>query len=308
MSARYLPSAGQFHVMGGSIWSTPMIPSWDSGYPSPETLKEEIQWLTEAFVETLLAKVPESGIEGIYFKGSAQKAWASPLDYVPELSDVDIHVLFSGDGAYERHWGTASRALDIQALVETKYFSKVKQPVHFPRPQLFILNELMQQEDYVSSPSSTVTVLYGKPYPQSDFKDSERIKRIECKHLLSDEQFLTTLPHLVIDRPSKYLWEALRRLAWRISPIAPRVLHLHGFPTEQVWSANRTTLVARLREQCEEQLARDYLKFYISGWKYFLSDSSDSDAARASVIAAARAIKRGGQIARSYLDKEAGQD
>lgn len=31
-------------------------------------------------------------ISHIWVKGSAQKRWDGPVDYVPELSDVDIHL------------------------------------------------------------------------------------------------------------------------------------------------------------------------------------------------------------------------
>ena len=40
----------------------------------------------------LLINEFEEKIEFIYAKGSAVKPWDSPLDYVPILSDLDIHI------------------------------------------------------------------------------------------------------------------------------------------------------------------------------------------------------------------------
>ena len=53
--------------------------------------------MVASIVEALLRQIPSSEVAGIYFKGSAQKRWDSPVDYVPEVSDVDIHVLLRDD-------------------------------------------------------------------------------------------------------------------------------------------------------------------------------------------------------------------
>ena len=74
-----------------------MSVSWDNHYPNPNILKKEIKYMLDSFVEALLEIIPKKDIAGIYFKGSAIKEWASPLDYVPEISDIDIHLLFSDD-------------------------------------------------------------------------------------------------------------------------------------------------------------------------------------------------------------------
>ncbi len=70
-----------------------MDPSWPDDYPDKTALKREARAMAEAFAEALLAHVPSEHVAGIYWKGSAQKEWTTPIDYVPELSDVDIHVL-----------------------------------------------------------------------------------------------------------------------------------------------------------------------------------------------------------------------
>jgi len=73
--------------------------AWSSHYPDPRVLKTEAFFMAEAFTEVLLEEIPDPDIVGIYCKGSVLKDWDSPLDYVPELSDVDIHILFHDDSS-----------------------------------------------------------------------------------------------------------------------------------------------------------------------------------------------------------------
>ena len=120
---------------------------WSERYPSVAALRREVDALVESFVEVLLARVPADELRGIYLKGSAKKEWTSPVDYVPELSDVDIHVFFRDAADVERRLGSTEVALGIQSDVEERYLSKVASPVHFPRPQVVILNYVLQQPE-----------------------------------------------------------------------------------------------------------------------------------------------------------------
>jgi len=282
-----------------------MILSWNDHYPAPAVLKKEVTCMAEAFAEVLLEEIPPSEIEGVYLKGSALKDWESPLDYVPELSDVDLHLLFSDDSSIERHLGSVSQAMNIQSKVERRFFSKVTEPRHVPRPQLVVLNRLLRDEDYVPPPKSTVSVLYGKDSPEPDYSDPEKIRLSDCNSLLSQEEFLSGLPLQSIDRPSKYIWQALRLVSYRVSPAGPRVLHLLGVPTETAWSVNRTRAVSLLTEMGEDRMARDYADYYRFGWEFFLSGYSDGDAGRSALVAGAGALARGVEIAASWSSRRA---
>ncbi len=274
---------------------------WNSNYPDKKILKEEIDSILEVFVEVLLEEIPKSEIEMIYFKGSAQKIWNSPIDYVPELSDIDIHLLFSRDSSIEKYLGSTSRALDIQSKVELRYFSKIKNPLHIPRPQLMILNHLMNEKDFIPTPKSAVSVLYGKGYPEPDYSNDEKIKNIDRNRILSEEKFLSEFSLKVIDKPAKYLWNSLKDLVWHVSPLGPRVLHILGVRTEEAWSINRSQILTLLKETGEVQLAKDYSGFYLYGWKYFLSNYKDTNAGRSSIISGANALSRGIEIAKSLI-------
>jgi hypothetical protein len=274
---------------------------WNKHYPNPYILKKEIKYMIDSFVEVLLETIPKKDISGIYFKGSALKEWESPLDYVPEISDVDIHLLFVDESSVEKYLGTTEQAINIQSNVERIYFSKITNPGHVPRPQLLVLNTILNDENFVSSPKNTISVLYGKEYPEVDPDKLKRVRQIDCQHLIEEDQFLKKFAFHVIDRPSKYLWQALRNLVWHISPIGSRVLSLKGINYEKAWSMNRTQIVKYLKKLGEKRLAQNYSQFYLNAWDYFLSNYSNTDAGRSAIISGVNTLNRGVQIAKSYL-------
>lgn len=267
-----------------------MAVEWTDRYPSPESLRREVSAMVESFVEVLLDRIPASEIAGIYFKGSAQKDWDSPVDYVPELSDVDIHLLFRDSSDIGRRL-TIEGALGIQSQVEDVYRKKAPSPIHIPRPQITMLNHLLQEPDYCSTPVEAVTTLYGDDYPETGHTDEQRLREIARQRLPSYASPLETLPLSLVDKPGDYIVSALRGLNWRVSPIGPIVLFLLGMPWREVWVLNRTRMIAVLEEQGEAKLAADYSAFYLSGWDYFLSGYTDSAAARRAVMAAVETLR-----------------
>ena len=282
--------------------------TWDNHYPNPKVLKTEVFSMAEAFTEVLLEEIPETEIKGIYCKGSVLKEWVSPLDYVPELSDVDIHLLFYDDASVEKHLGSIEQALHVQSQVEERYFSKTLHPLHVPRPQLTMLNELLHNDRYVHPPKEVVSVLYGKDAPEPDYSNPDRIRTSDCLKLLGNEEFLQRLPLQTVDRPVGYIKETLRSISWRVSPAGPRVLHILGQPTEEAWSINRTSAVSLLEEMGQEHLARNYADYYIHAWEYYLSGYTDGNAGRASVFAGAKVLNGGMAIAKVWLVEHSPED
>jgi hypothetical protein len=272
--------------------------TWDERYPDKDIMRKEIQCMLDAFLEALLSSIPEQRIAGIYFKGSAQKKWDSTIDYVPEISDIDIHLLLSDDTAVDRYLGTTEQALVVQAEAEERYFAKVRKPVHVPRPQLVLLNPVIKDVNFVPSPPNTISVLHGEPYPPATKRALQRLSSIDCKRLLDEEQFLSEYPLHIVDRPSKYLWQALRNLVWHISPIGSRVISIRGGSYEEAWGCNRTEIVDKLRSLGEKELVRDYIQFYMNSWDYFLSGYDDTNACRAAIVAGIHALQRAIEIAK----------
>ena len=277
-------------------------PKWDSRYPDRDRVRLEAECLAECFRDQLLAQIPEGEIRAIYLKGSVVKRWESALDYVPEVSDVDMHAWFHDDGAWPKYLGTVDQALEVQKGVEERFAARVPRPLHEPRPQLIVMNKMMaEHEGFLHSPRSTVKVLYGEEYPEADYSDSDAIKRHDATQLIHEAEWVDAMPLHLVGKPGRYLREALRQLVWRVSPAGPRVLHVSGLDTEQAWSMNRTRATQALRDLGLTGLADGYTSFYLSSWDYFLSGFTDSDAGRSAIRAAARVLTESAEIGRQWL-------
>ncbi|MCY1061598.1 hypothetical protein [Nannocystis sp. SCPEA4] len=275
--------------------------TWASPYPDPARVRAEVDGMTSAYVAALLERVPRDAIVGLYAKGSAAKPWDAPLDYVPELSDVDLHVLVHDPARLEAGIGGLRGALKLQARAEALYFEQFPDPIHVPRPQLLSLNALKQQSFYVPSVASTVRVLLGEPYPTATTRDAADIRRLDAAALLEHEAYLGRLPWAVVDMPTKFLWVRLRDLAWRVSPTGPRALSALGVPYAEAWGGNRSRIVRHLEALGEEALAAVYAAFYTSAWQFFLSGYTDGDAAGRALVAGAETLEHGARLGRAAL-------
>ena len=251
--------------------------------------------------------IPEDQIRGIWLTGSTVKPWDSPLDYVPEVSDVDIHVSFYDDNAWCQSLNTVPRALEVQAAIEACFDERIARPLHRPRPQILVLNKLMaERKGFVYAPRSTVVVLHGEAYPKDDYSDPDAIRRHNAADLLNRAEFVQRVPLLAVDRPWTYSRDLLSQLTWRISPVGPLVLHLSGLDTEHVWTLNRTRVTAALRDLALHHLADTYSAFYLSGWDYFLSAFTDTNACRATILAGTRVLTEGADTAQQWLNSNSG--
>lgn len=272
-----------------------MASPWPENYPSAAIIRHEVESMAASVAEVLLECIPTSEMAGLYLKGSARARWDSPLDYVPEVSDVDVHVLFRGDACVERRLGTIEAALAIQMRIEDRYRSKVRSPVHMPRPQLVVLNHLLQDPDYSPSPRKSVRTLWGDEYPEAAYNE-EREREMARRRLLSEAEILQALPLRIVDKPGAHLLPVVRDLTWRVSPTGPRVLCLHGMPAAEAWSLNRTGIAGALERLGEEGLAGHYRDFSLSAWRSFLSRHQDSDAIRSVIAAGSEVIRRAAEI------------
>lgn len=242
---------------------------WPAACP-PERLRLETRAMADAWVEVLTDRLG-SRVRAIHWKGSALKAWDSPIDYVPGLSDVDIHLLLA-DKADEAALDAVDVALEVNAAVLEDFRRRVPDPLHVPKPQLVIANRLDREPGILPSPATTVTTLYGERYEDRPLSEEEQAtsRRRDRDELLAPQAFIEALPLRIIDRPGPYLEPLLNELNWRVSPVAPRVVDLMGAPYVEAWSMNRTSLVAALHQQGFDPLAEAYRAYYEAGWRRFL--------------------------------------
>ena len=243
--------------------------TWPAAYPA-ERLRLETRAMADAWVEVLTGRLG-GRVRAIHWKGSALKAWDSLIDYVPGLSDVDIHLLLADD-ADEAALDEMDVALEVNAAVLEAFRRRVPDALHVPKPQLVIANRLDREPGILPSPAATVTTLYGAPYQDRTLTEEEQAisRQRDRDELLAPRAFIAALPPRIIDRPGPYLEPLLSELNWRVSPVAPRVIELAGAPYVEAWSMNRTTLVAALIERGLIPLAEAYRAYYEAGWRRFL--------------------------------------
>lgn len=257
---------------------------WDNSYPDQAQLRLEIAAMQQSILETLTQRVAANNLLGVYSKGSSQKAWDSPIDYVPELSDIDVQVLVLDDTPLTN----LEAALEFQAEMEQRFRDRISQPLHLPRPQIQLLRTRL--EHY--APSYGVQTLQGLPYEQLAFgkpnhSDTDRAM------LMEPQAFLAGLFDSVMDRHGKYMFDVLRQLSWRIGPTGSRVLSALGADFEAAWGGNRTQVYTRLIHFDRAELAEHYAAFYLHAWDFFRSSYQNTNAAREAVLAGVGVLKAG---------------
>lgn len=276
--------------------------AWPAAFP-PETLRAETEAMATAWVEVLRARLGDGAIRGIYLKGSAAKPWDSPIDYVPTVSDVDVHLWLARPNDRAK-LDDLPAALVIAESVRVAYLRRVRDPLHLPKPQLTLVNALHELPGYVPSPASTVRTLFGEPYEGAAVDEAGEARQRERDRvsLLAHRDFLAAVAMRVIDRPGPYLARILDELPWRVSPVAPRVLSLAGGGYDEVWTPNRTALIGRLRARGFALLAEAYELYYLGAWRVFLGEAGPEEAVRAGL----EVLRLGIEVAQGFRADEGG--
>lgn len=247
-------------------------------------------------VESLRAALGDDEFVGIYSHGSSLKRWDTPLDYVAELSDVDVQMVLHHP---ERLTGDLELALRIARDYDRLFRERLPDAVHSPRPQIMVINEFMADPDFLPAAPGGSRTEFGRPVdevrPQPDHAvvppaDRRSLQRPEGLEIAKRAAMW------LIDRPGKYSWQGLRDLAWRVGPTGPRVLSVLGAGYIASWGSNRTRVYEQLLEFDQAELAEDYATFYLRGWDFYLSGDRDVEACHAGILAGLRVLKRGYEI------------
>lgn len=270
-------------VLSGSLRQTARMPlsSWPA---DPARLRFEIHAMRDAILRGVDEFVPEAHLRGVYFKGSASKDWNTPCDYVPELSDLDLHLWFQEDVTekYEAQFRESVFSLRFSGQVERGFLEQVPQPLHWPRPQILILNDALRRSPIWSR--SHALVLRGEAYPGTDpttLEDRETLLRVarEASGLGLDW----------MDKVGPQLWTALRSLNFRLSPLPARLLSAMGAGA-WVWGQNRSTLIQELRIRGFANVADGLEDYYAHAWRGFQSGWTDPRPMRAALTSGLRAL------------------
>jgi hypothetical protein len=272
------------------------VARWDSRFPDRSRIRAEVQAMADACKDSLLTVVPRDSIAALYLKGSSNRRWDTLVDYVPELGDVDIHVQFTEDTGASRLLDPLEAGLHMQAQLERRFRSRIADPLHLPRLQLLVVNDLQRESSYVPSPPRTVTPLLGLS-PPGPVAAEDTLHAIAHHQLLEVAEYLADLGRHVSDMPGRHLWAFVRNLTWRVAPTGPRVLEVLGVPYLDAWGSNRTCIVRTLTELGQVDLAREYTAFYCAAWSGFLSGWTDEAAARSAVRSGAAVLAYGLKVA-----------
>jgi hypothetical protein len=220
----------------------------------------------------ILPRFFEPRLEYIYAKGSALKPWDSHIDYVPTISDVDIHIGLKDDeplfGDTPKDFDTA---INLARQCEEEFLRRRPNHLHVPRMQVMETRFLLQNEKYTPPRPEDIQVLYGEPHLR-ELPSPDIIRAGDLERIFDEKEFIDDLPRRILDRTGLDWWAIIRIMCWRVSPSPIRILtQKHPDPLD-VWSWNRTTIHRELLKEGHDKIASYYHGFYESGWSLFLSE------------------------------------
>ena len=236
-----------------------------------EKAREDTRVAMEVWAE-ILPQFFGSRLEYVYAKGSALKPWDSHIDYVPTISDVDLHIGLKDD---EPLFGNTSDDFDIAVNLsrqcEEEFLRRRPEHLHVPRMQVIETRFLLQSEKYTPPRPQDIQLLYGEPHLR-ELPSPDTIRAGDLERIFEEKEFVDDLPRRILDRTGLDWWAIIRTMCWRVSPSPVRILtQRHPNPIE-VWSWNRTAIHRELLTQGYDTIASWYHGFYDSGWRLFLSE------------------------------------
>ena len=264
-------------------------------------IRRDVDTCIEVWTEVLLGRFQEN-IEYLYAKGSSIKPWEGIIDYVPTLSDVDIHIkTVDGFRLFQGNSDGFRQSLEITEEYEEKFKKENPEHMHIPRTQIVKVNRFIDDPDFINPASSdNVKILYGNP-EFTPLDDNSRIRSVDMKNLMDLEKTLDTLPLNTVDRVGLDLWQLIRRLCWLVSPTPVRLLtQLEDHP-EEVWSWNRTKVCRKLVDHNFNDLAEEYSQYYLAGWEMFQTRFQDSNAMRKVLYRAYNVLEKTYQYAQKIM-------
>jgi len=241
-----------------------------------ERARKDVEAGLKAWV-TVLKEDLGSRILYAYAKGSALKKLESPIDYVPIISDLDIHImLVDDDSLLSGSSESFEEAIHYSKRYEDEYLLQNPKYLHVPRTQIMTINRLTSQLEYVPPRPQDILPLVGK-IPKPTLKTDDEIRRIDKQNLMNYQEYIEALPRRLFDRTGLDYWFIIREICWRVSPAPVRLLTQITEDPLDVWSWNRTTIVKKLQSTEYAKIATHYQNFYLHGWNLFLSAFTNSE-------------------------------
>ncbi len=205
-------------------------------------------------------------VEYALLKGSGIKEWESPVDYVPVISDIDIHVgTKKGMPLFQENREGFLCSLETTRLYEEMFKEKRPDHLHIPRPQIMVVKE--NRGDWLPESPAEFKPLYGE-VPLKPEEPEESLRARDLEELAGLAPLLARLPEYVIERIDLEYYRVLRMLCWVVSPTPVRVLSQYTDP-KHAWTLNRTKALRLLERSGLREIAEPYREYYLTGWKAF---------------------------------------
>jgi hypothetical protein len=251
--------------------------------------RKEVELCLDIWTDIFKENYSET-IEYAYSKGSAVKPWDSFIDYVPILSDVDIHIktkeysdLFQNDNSFYE-------SMNLSEVYESTYIEKNQEYFHIPRVQIVHLNPVIVLPEFIHPKIEKTRLMIGKPKefekPIIDF-----VRECDKNELLKLGDLLQSLPMSMIDRTGLDLWVLVRRMTWRVSPSPVRLLSQNHDDPLSLWEMNRTKITEELEKYDYLLLSENYKDYYYEGWIGFMEGFSNSQTLRRIISSAHDILK-----------------
>jgi len=184
-------------------------------------------------------------VEYALLKGSATKPWDSPVDYVPVVSDLDIHIgTRGGRPLFPPTRDGYIYSLDTTRIIEERFLELRPDHLHIPRPQVVVMKE--EHQDWLAETPDQVKALYGE-VPVRPPEPVERLRARDLAELRGLGPLLDRLPEQVIDRLGLEYYRVLRMICYVVSPTPVRVLSQTHPDPKRLWALNRTGVIRELK-------------------------------------------------------------
>ena len=229
-------------------------------------------------------------------KGSVLKSWDGLVDYVPVISDLDIHIgTVNHQPLFPRDQEGFKYALETTKYYEERFIEHRPGHIHIPRPQIVIVEP--QLEIMLPESEDEVIVLYGE-IPLRDEESEPNCQRRDLDSLMGLKPLLDRLPERIIDRIGLEYYRIIRELCWNVSPTPVRVLSQFT-DSKKAWKMNRTSIIRELEAVGLTDLATVYRFYYIKGWEAFETGFTDNWIMRELIALAYDVLWRSYELAKS---------
>lgn len=241
--------------------------SWTKEYPPKTVLRDDIGAMADAAVNVAVREFGRASMERITLTGSASKPWESVIDYVPGISDVDVHIEFRGSDLFSRRVRDVRSAIRYALAMEEEFKRLSPNPYHVPILQLHTVNGLRKREGYMETPRHSITTLLGSAPRHGAVKADMGVLR---SLVLQNREFVRKFPLTLSDKTMESMDSGIRKVSGKMGSTAASALCLLGVPYDDAFGSNRTRVTRKLTRLGHGGTAREFAAFYLYGWRHHM--------------------------------------